>query len=101
MASETTKEKRTSLTRRLIILTGFVIVALNVVQLLFVTTNAKKDIVAEDLAMYENMMDGYSAALQNDLTGYYRALNAYIHSDAVTNGCRIPSTRQCTVILTM
>ena len=86
MASETTKEKRTSLTRRLIILTGFVIVALNVVQLLFVTTNAKRDIVAEDLAMYENMMDGYSAALQNDLNGYYRALNAYIHADAVKTG---------------
>ena len=47
MASETTKEKRTSLTRRLIILTGFVIVALNAVQLLFVTSNAKKDIITE------------------------------------------------------
>ena len=79
-------EKRSSLIKRLVILLGLVIVVVNVVQLLFVTTNAKKDIVEEDISMYENMMDGYSAALQNDIRGFYRALNAYVYSDVVKDG---------------
>jgi methyl-accepting chemotaxis protein len=84
--SASIKEKRTSLIKRLLILIGLVIVAVNAIQLLFVTTNAKKDIVEEDIHMYENMMDGYSAALQNDINGYYRELTAYIHADVVKEG---------------
>ncbi|WP_294428250.1 methyl-accepting chemotaxis protein [uncultured Treponema sp.] len=85
-SASTSKDNRTSLIKRLVILLGLVIVAVNAVQLIFVTTNAKKDIVEEDIHMYENMMDGYSAALQNDIKGYYRQLNAYIHADVVKEG---------------
>ena len=86
MADEVPNEKRTSLTRRLCLLVGIVIVFLNVVQLLFVTSNAQKDIVAEDLEMYANMIDGYSLSLQNDLEGYVKELNGYIHADVMEDG---------------
>ncbi|MBQ9207573.1 MAG: HAMP domain-containing protein [Treponema sp.] len=88
MAKQTASnsEKRTSLTRRLCLLIGVVIVLVNIIQLLFVTTNAKKDIVAEDLRMYENMMDGYSAAIQNDIRSYFKELTGYIHADIVEDG---------------
>ena len=86
MATEPAQEKRTSLTRRLLVLVGLVIVALNLVQLLFVTNNAKKDIVAEDLDMYMNMLQGYSLSLQNDLDGYFKELNGYVHADIMEDG---------------
>ena len=84
--AEVATEKRTSLTRRLLVLVGLIIVALNVVQLLFVTTNAQKDILAEDLDMYENMLQGYSLALHNDLEAYFKELNGYIHADIMETG---------------
>ena len=86
MATEPAKEKRTSLARRLIILVGLVIIALNIIQLLFVTTNTQKNIVKENLALYSNMMDGYTTALENDLKGYFMGLNGYIHADIVKEG---------------
>ena len=86
MSNENNKAKRTSLTKRLIILVGAVIVVLNVIQLLFVTTNAKNGIITEKLALYSNMMDGYTAALENDLEGYFKELNGYIHADIMEDG---------------
>ena len=86
MATDSLKEKRSSLVKRLLVFVGLVIIAFNVIQLLFVTTNAKKDIVAEDLAMYENMLAGYSLALQNDLEGYFKELNGYVHADVMEDG---------------
>ena len=80
------KEKRSSLVRRLILFIGLVIFAVNAVQVAFVTSNAKKDIIEEDLRMYENMLLGYSVALRNDLNGYFRELNGYIQSDIVKEG---------------
>ena len=80
------KEKRSSLVRRLILFIGLVIVAVNAIQVAFVTSNAKKDIIEEDLRMYENMLLGYSVALRNDLNGYFRELNGYIQSDIVKEG---------------
>ncbi|MBQ8013613.1 MAG: HAMP domain-containing protein [Treponema sp.] len=85
MATDSLKEKRSSLVKRLLVFVGLVIIAFNVIQLLFVTTNTKKDIVAEDLAMYENMLAGYSLALQNDLEGYFKELNGYVHADVMEN----------------
>jgi len=85
MATDSLKEKRSSLVKRLLVFVGLVIIAFNVIQLLFVTTNAKKDIVAEDLDMYENMLAGYSLALQNDLEGYFKELNGYVHADVMEN----------------
>ena len=84
--TDSTKQKRSSLTLRLIFLVGLVIVALNLFQLLFVTANAKKDILAEDLDMYDNMLQGYSLSLQNDLEGYFKELNGYVHADVMENG---------------
>ncbi|WP_296320863.1 methyl-accepting chemotaxis protein [Treponema sp. UBA3813] len=86
MAKDSLKEKRSSLIKRLLVFVGAVIVLFNVVQLLFVTTNAKRDIVAENLGMYENMMDGYTAALQNSINAYYKELNGYIHADIMESG---------------
>ena len=86
MSNEPAKEKRTSLTKRLILLVGIVIVVLNLAQLLFVTRNAKKDIIAEDLNMYANMIDGFSASVQNNLEGYFKALNGYLHADIMKDG---------------
>ena len=83
MAKDSTPAKRSSLVKRLLVFVGLVIIAFNVIQLLFVTTNAKKDIVAEDLDMYENMLAGYSLALQNDLEGYFKELNGYVHADVM------------------
>ena len=86
MAKDSTKEKRSSLIKRLLIFVGGVIVLFNVVQLLFVTTNAKKNIVAEDLSMYANMIDGYSDSLYNDVDGYFKELNGYLHADVMKDG---------------
>ena len=36
--------------------------------------------------MYENMMDGYTAALQNSINAYYKELNGYIHADIMESG---------------
>ena len=52
MAKDSTKEKRASLIKRLLIFVGGVIVLFNVVQLLFVTTNAKKNIVEKLLPCF-------------------------------------------------
>ena len=84
--SQSSKEKRTSLTKRLMLLIGVVIVIVNAVQVLFVTSNAKKDIIAEDLDMYMNMIDGYSDSLHNDVDGYFKELNGYIHADVMETG---------------
>ena len=80
------KEKRSSLIKRLLILVGAVIILFNVIQLVFVTNNAKKDIIAEDLHMYMNMIDGYADSLHNDVEGYFKELNGYIHADIVEEG---------------
>ena len=84
--SNTTNQKRTSLTARLALLIGITIVAINVIQVLFVTSNAKKDIIAEYLDMYNNMIDGYALSLQNDLEGYFKELNGYVHADIMEDG---------------
>ncbi len=86
MAKNSVSEKRSSLIKRLLIFVGAVIVLFNVVQLLFVTTNAKKNIVAEDLNMYSNMIDGYSDSLFNDVEGYFKELNGYLHADVMKGG---------------
>ena len=86
MAKDSTKEKRASLIKRLLVFVGAVIVLFNVVQLLFVTTNAQKNIVAEDINMYANMIDGYSDSLRNDLEGYFKELNAYVYADVMKDG---------------
>ena len=85
-ASDSGKKKRTSLIKRLIILVGAVIIVLNVVQLLLVTISAQNGIIKEKLALYSNMMDGYTSALENDLEGYFKELNGYIHADIVEEG---------------
>ncbi|MBO6219520.1 MAG: HAMP domain-containing protein [Treponema sp.] len=84
--NSTIKEKRSSLIKRLLVFVGAVIVLFNVVQLLFVTTNAKKNIIAEDLNMYSNMIDGYSDSLFNDVEGYFKELNGYLHADVMKDG---------------
>ena len=86
MSAKTKKEKRTSLTVRLCFLTGCVIVLLNVVQLLFVRAKSTSDIVVEDISMYMNMLDGYGDSLHNDVEGYFKELNGYIHAEVVKNG---------------
>ena len=80
------KEKRTSLTLNLVVLIGAAILMINVIQIAVVTANAQKDIVEEDLDMYSNMMDGYTAAIQNQLDGYFKALNAYIYDEVMADG---------------
>ncbi len=80
------KEKRTSLTLNLVVLIGAAILLINVIQIAVVTANAQKDIVEEDLDMYSNMMDGYTAAIQNQLDGYFKALNAYIYDEVMADG---------------
>ena len=52
-SSET--QKRSSLIKRLLIMVGAFIIAINAIQLLFVTTQAKSDIIAENINMYMNM----------------------------------------------
>ena len=84
--SDSLKEKRASLTRRLCLLVGAVIVFVNLVQVLFVTTNAKKDIVEDDIHKYEYMIKGYSVALQNHLEGYFNELNPYFYADVMEDG---------------
>ena len=86
MAKDSIKEKRSSLIKRLLIFVGGVIVLFNVVQLLFVTTNAQKNIVAEDIHLYTNMIDGYSDSLYNDVDGYFKELNGYLHADVMKDG---------------
>ena len=83
---ESAKAGRASLIRRLCLLIGCLIVLVNLIQVLFVTTNAKNDIIEEDLAMYENMMDGYTSALENNIKAYFNDLNGYIHADVVEEG---------------
>ena len=85
-SSASNSKSRSSLARKLIFLVGLVIVALNVLQLLFVTTNAKKQILAEDTDMYENMLQGYALALQNDIESYFKELNGYVHADVMEDG---------------
>ncbi|MBR1403992.1 MAG: methyl-accepting chemotaxis protein [Treponema sp.] len=84
--SKKSKDKRSSLIRRLLFVVGAIIVLFNVVQLLFVTTNAQKAIVAEDLSMYANMIDGYADSLYNDVDGYFKELNGYIYADVMDDG---------------
>ncbi|WP_407427464.1 cache domain-containing protein, partial [Treponema sp.] len=84
--TETVKQKRSSLIKGLVFFVGLVIVLVNVIQVLFVTSNAKKDIVAEDIDMYNNMIDGYSAAVVNTLEGYFKELNVYYHADIMEDG---------------
>ena len=87
MATDSTvKEKRSSLIKRLLVFVGAVIVLFNVVQLLFVTSQAKSDIIAEDIDMYMNMLDGYSDSLHNDVEGYFKALNGYLYADIMEDG---------------
>lgn len=84
--SDSTQQKRSSLIKRLVFFVGLVIVVFNVTQLFFVSTNAQKNIVEEDISMYNNMIDGYSAAVKNQLDGYFKELNGYIHADIMKDG---------------
>lgn len=81
-----TGEKRSSLIKKLLIFVGAVIVLFNVIQLVFVILNARKDIVSEDQAMYMNMLEGYSNALNKDIEGYFRELSGYVHADVMKDG---------------
>ncbi|MBR1537679.1 MAG: cache domain-containing protein, partial [Treponema sp.] len=83
-SSET--QKRSSLIKRLLIMVGAFIIAINAIQLLFVTTQAKSDIIAENINMYMNMLDGYSDSLHNDVEGYFKALNGYLYADIMDDG---------------
>ena len=84
--SKESKDKRSSLVRRLLLVVGAVIVLFNVVQLLFVTSNAQKNIIAEDLELYTDMMEGYSDSIHHNVEGYFKELNGYIHADIMEDG---------------
>ena len=91
MTKDSKKEKRASLIKRLVILLGLVIVVVNAVQLILVTTNAKKDIVEEDIQMYENMMDGIhtyenSFILCHDIKDYTVGMMDRFITDALKEG---------------
>ncbi|MBP5283113.1 MAG: methyl-accepting chemotaxis protein, partial [Treponema sp.] len=83
---KTKKNKAASLTLRLVFLISASIILINLIQVLIVTSNAQDSIMKEDISMYDNMMDGYTAALQNDLTRYYNELNGYVHADIMDTG---------------
>ena len=87
------KNKRTSLTFRLVVLIGVAILTINVLQISVVTVNAQKSIVQEDLNMYANAMYGYVGALHNDLESYFNALNGYIYNDTLLEGDLAASRR--------
>mgnify|MGYP002855113681 CR=1 FL=1 len=80
------KEKRSSLAFRLIALIGFAIFAINTLQVLSVTRISQREILEEDLELYDNMMEGYTAAVKNDLDGYFKELNGYVHADIMETG---------------
>ena len=81
-----TTEKRSSLIRRLLVFIGVVILAVNAIQYLFVMQNARRDIVEEDLDMYQNMIAGYASALENQVDSYFKELNGYVHADIMDDG---------------
>ncbi len=80
------KEKRSSLSRTLVVLTGLAIFFTNVVQVIVVTMNAQSAILKEDMDMYRNMIDGYADSIRNDVNGYFKGLNGYIHSVIMESG---------------
>ena len=84
--SVSTKKKRSSLIKRLLVFIGLVIIAINLVQYLLIMSNARKNIVAEDIDMYRNMSEGYASALENELEGYFKELNGYVFADIMETG---------------
>ncbi|MCR5123668.1 MAG: HAMP domain-containing protein [Treponema sp.] len=84
--TSSTKGKRTSLKRRLVILVGLVILVMNTAQVLIISANSKKKILLEDTDVYTNMIKGYSLSVQNHLEGYFKELNTYLYADEVENG---------------
>ncbi|MBR6912378.1 MAG: methyl-accepting chemotaxis protein, partial [Treponema sp.] len=84
--TSSTRGKRTSLKRRLVILVGLVILVMNAVQVLIISANSKKKILLENTDVYTNMIKGYSLSVQNHLEGYFKELNTYLYADEVENG---------------
>ena len=107
--SVSTKKKRSSLIKRLLVFIGLVIIAINLVQYLFIMSNARKNIVEEDIDMYRNMSEGYASALENELEGYFKELNGYVFADIMkpatlscaTSGSWIQSIGTCTASSTI
>ena len=84
--SVSTKKKRSSLIKRLLVFIGLVIIAINLVQYLLIMSNARKNIVEENIDMYRNMSEGYASALENELEGYFKELNGYVFADIMETG---------------
>ena len=87
MANEKKKKRLTSsVIFRLMFTTAMSIITINVVQVLIVTKKAQKAILVDNLGMYENMLDGYTRAIQNEVEGYFKELNGYVTADIMNNG---------------
>ena len=80
------KEKRSSIIRRLVLLIGLIIVFFNLIQLFCLVNESKKAIIRENMQIYNNMIEGYTAALQNDIESYYCTLNGYVNADIMAEG---------------
>ena len=85
-AAKDEKVKRQSLITRLLLMIGAIIIAFNIIQIVFVTSSSKASIIEDDVKKYENMADGFAKSIENDLNGYFKELVGHVHAEVMKSG---------------
>ena len=80
------EKKHASMLLGLLVVTGLVILAINSLQILVVHSHLNKTIEENNIATYQNMVDGYAVGIENQLHSYFNAMDFYVNADVAKTG---------------